>query len=187
MIVRNLDSEITLYQNNELLGAIDILEKINTKQTKENVWQIANKNNINNTDITIDSDVLYLISGDSFLNEKRKLSELLNEYALPFILDYLESLDVSVRSIKPWTICKNMQNYEFHSDKTKSAAPHKYCVLVFLNDEYEGGGLQFKDRVGNDLITFKAGDVLIYPSNEEYLHKALPITDGIQYVAITYF
>ena len=60
-------------------------------------------------------------------------------------------------------------------------------MLVFLNDGYEGGGLHFKDRIGNEAITFKSGDVLIYPSNEEYLHKALPITDGIQYVAITYF
>jgi hypothetical protein len=187
MNIKKLDSEITLYEKNTLSGAIEILEEINRKQSQDNIWQIASNNNINNTNIAVNSEILYLTAGDSFLNEKRKLSELLNEYSLPFILHYLSDLELSIKSIKPWTICKNIKNHEFHSDETKNKTKHQRCIIVFLNDEYAGGGLHFKDRIGNESITFNTGDVIIYPSNEEHIHKALPITEGTQYVAITYF
>lgn len=187
MNIKKLDSEIILYQNNTLPDVINLIEEINIKQSQDNVWQIASNYNTNNTNIVTNSEILYLNPGDSFLSEKREISELLNEYSLPFILNYLSDLELSIKSIKPWTICKNIKNYEFHSGETKNNIKHQYCVIIFLNDQYIGGGLHFKDRIGNELVTFNTGDVIIYPSNEEYLHRTFPITDGTQYVAITYF
>jgi predicted 2-oxoglutarate/Fe(II)-dependent dioxygenase YbiX len=56
-----------------------------------------------------------------------------------------------------------------------------------LNNDYTGGQIQFENRIGNDLISMSAGEILIYPSNENYKHKELPVTNGTKYTAIAYF
>jgi predicted 2-oxoglutarate/Fe(II)-dependent dioxygenase YbiX len=58
---------------------------------------------------------------------------------------------------------------------------------VVLNDNFSGGEFQFKDRVGNEKINLSFGDILIYPSNENYKYKELLVTSGIKYTAIAYF
>jgi hypothetical protein len=184
---KQLDNQIFLYYNNEMVNQLPLIFDLNNKISNENVWEISNSKNINNTDITNNKKIFYLYKMCSSLgNEKRKLKEYLNQFIFPFIMDFIESLLLNKSHIKTWTISQNLNDLNFYSDKSRDNTENTHTILVFLNEDYVGGEIQFKDRLGNELISFKTGDVLIYPSNEEYLHKAMPVTSGTQYVAITY-
>ena len=52
-------------------------------------------------------------------------------------------------------------------------------VLLYLNDDYEGGEITFK----NSNLTLKpeSGSVLFFPSNFLYIHEVAPVTKGPRY------
>jgi predicted 2-oxoglutarate/Fe(II)-dependent dioxygenase YbiX/peroxiredoxin len=59
-----------------------------------------------------------------------------------------------------------------------------YSVLLYLNDEYEGGELEF--------VSFKyrfkptRGMLVAFPADHRYLHAALPTTSGLRYVIVSW-
>lgn len=187
MNIEKLDSEIILYKDNILSNEIELIKKIENANSTENIWQISSDKNINNINITSQSQIFYLDNSSSFFYEKIRLRESLNNFILPIILNYLEQVQESTDYIKPWTIAKTLNNVNFHFDESRNKKRHRHVAIVFLNDDFSGGEIQFKDRIGNEPISFNSGDVLIYPSSNEYLHKVLPVLSGTQYVAITCF
>ena len=77
---KQLDNEIYIYLNNEIPDQLIVLSEIENKVCNENVWQISNNKNINNTSLTDDRKILYLYQMNSSLGkDKRKLKEFLNE------------------------------------------------------------------------------------------------------------
>jgi Rps23 Pro-64 3,4-dihydroxylase Tpa1-like proline 4-hydroxylase len=60
---------------------------------------------------------------------------------------------------------------EFNSDIT-------YTIVVYLNDDYEGGELFFVDPSIDIKIKPKAGSIVMFPSNMPYLHQSCEITKG---------
>jgi Rps23 Pro-64 3,4-dihydroxylase Tpa1-like proline 4-hydroxylase len=52
-------------------------------------------------------------------------------------------------------------------------------VLLYLNDDYEGGEIEFK----HSKVKFKpdAGSILFFPSNFLYVHEVYPVTKGPRY------
>lgn len=60
---------------------------------------------------------------------------------------------------------------EFNSDIT-------YTIVVYLNDNYEGGELYFVDPSIDIKIKPKAGSVVMFPSTMPYLHQSCEITKG---------
>jgi hypothetical protein len=199
MISKNLDDKIILYSSNTDINFLSCINDINEKKVEENIWQISSKNNSNETDITVDSKIFYLDNADKFLlnlnynflssvdEEKAKFRILLNKNALPCIIDYINKFELTVKTITNWTICKNITNENFHDDKNRKENIYNYTVVFALNNDYTGGQIQFENRIGNDLISMSAGEILIYPSNENYKHKELPVTNGTKYTAIAYF
>ena len=59
-----------------------------------------------------------------------------------------------------------------------------YSVLLYLNEEYEGGELEFN----NYKYKFKpkTGMLVGFPSGHQYLHAAHPTTSGIRYVIVSW-
>jgi predicted 2-oxoglutarate/Fe(II)-dependent dioxygenase YbiX len=57
-------------------------------------------------------------------------------------------------------------------------------VLLYLNDNYEGGKLSF-ESLGFS-IQPKAGMLIAFPSDHRYLHAAKPTTAGIRYVIVSW-
>lgn len=60
---------------------------------------------------------------------------------------------------------------EFNSDIT-------YTIVVYLNDDYEGGELYFVDPSIDIKIKPKAGSIVMFPSTMPYLHQSCEITKG---------
>jgi predicted 2-oxoglutarate/Fe(II)-dependent dioxygenase YbiX len=75
------------------------------------------------------------------------------------------------------------QEYKSHYDGGSDIGR---CIsaLVYLNDDYEGGELEFP----NFKIKIKpeAGMLVLFPSNFAYTHVAHPVTDGIKYALVTW-
>ncbi len=205
-----LDNDILLYKNNTMFDFLTILTDLENSDCTENMWQISSKKNINNTNLTDYSEVFTIQDTRVFLKSQRKIRDTsiyfdligkqskfhikklklessLNLFGFQFISDYLETAEKKVKTIKSWTICKNIKASEFIDDQSRNNTPHNYTIIICLNGEYSGGEIQFKDRVGNDLIKLNEGDVIIYPSGSEWPHKFYPVTAGDQYLAIAYF
>ena len=205
-----LDSDIFLYKNNSMFDFFTILTDLENSDCAENIWQISSQKNIDNTNLTDSSEIFTIKDTRIFLKsqikiqphspyfnlvdkqsslhiKKLKLEDSLNSFAFPFILDYLTIKEQKIKTIKQWTICKNIKASEFIHDQSRNDALHNNTIIICLNSEFSGGEIQFKDRVGNDLITLNEGDVIIYPSGSEWSHKFYPITTGSQYLAIAYF
>ena len=57
-------------------------------------------------------------------------------------------------------------------------------VLIYLNDDYEGGEIDFVNF--NAKIKPKAGSLMLFPSNYPYRHIAHPVTKGTKYAVVTW-
>jgi predicted 2-oxoglutarate/Fe(II)-dependent dioxygenase YbiX len=75
------------------------------------------------------------------------------------------------------------QEYKAHYDGSTASA-RSVSVIVYLNDDYEGGELEFV----NFGIKIKppAGSLFIFPSNYPYAHIAHPVTEGTKYALVTW-
>lgn len=78
--------------------------------------------------------------------------------------------------------------YGMHSDAEHlDAAARKWyrvvdrdiSILMYLNDGYEGGGLRFKHF--NYTYQPKAGDLVLFPSSNVYMHESIPVVSGSKY------
>lgn len=200
--ITTLDDKIVLYYENKETDYVSLIENLCNKTINRNVWELSSNKNNQDTDLTLNNKIFYLPNFDNLFNwwrksnnnifdnggkEKSKLRSLLNQNILPFIVDYIHRFELEITEIKKWSICENLNTNNFYSDVSRNEIQNNYTVIVFLNDNYTGGEVQFENRVGNDLIKIAKGGVLIYPSTEEYKHKHLPVTSGTKYVAVTYF
>lgn len=200
--ITTLDDKIVLYYENKETDYVSLIENLCNKTINRNVWELSSNKNNQDTDLTLNNKIFYLPNFDNLFNwwrksnnnifdnggkEKGKLRNLLNQNILPFIVEYIRRFELEITEIKKWSICEDLNTDNFYSDVSRNEIQNNYTVIVFLNDNYTGGEVQFENRVGNDLIKIAKGGVLIYPSTEEYKHKHLPVTSGTKYVAVTYF
>lgn len=74
------------------------------------------------------------------------------------------------------------QHFQEHTDHGYSYNA-TVSLVGYLNDNYLGGEIFFSKQE----ITIKpdAGDLLIFPSNFMYPHRAMPVEDGIKYSLVT--
>lgn len=56
-------------------------------------------------------------------------------------------------------------------------------LVAYINDDYDGGELYF--RLQNLNIKPEAGDLMIFPSNYMYPHRAMPVHSGTKYSIVT--
>ncbi len=66
--------------------------------------------------------------------------------------------------------------------------PRNLSVIVFLNDNYMGGELEFfkPDMSSSKIIKPKTGRTIIWPSNFMYPHKVIPVTSGTRYTLVSW-
>lgn len=59
-----------------------------------------------------------------------------------------------------------------------------FSVLIYLNDDYEGGSLRFGYL--NFEYQPRRGDLLLFPSNHLFSHESTPITKGTKYALVSW-
>jgi Rps23 Pro-64 3,4-dihydroxylase Tpa1-like proline 4-hydroxylase len=78
--------------------------------------------------------------------------------------------------------------YKMHSDHHVNM-PRTLSVIIFLNNDYEGGELNFHDPVTNEIYkTIKPfpGRCIMWPSNFMYPHSVSPVTKGTRYAIVSW-
>lgn len=204
MIKTVLDNFIVLYSKNTNKNFVELLQKIEIAPSTKNVWAISSLHNGEDTNHVVNQKIADLLNYEDLLSDilsvdllkinleqsikKNNLKFEMQNYIFPFLYDYIKEYELSVKKIKNFKICEQIKSSDFHNDLDKYAVQkHFYTILVALNDDYVGGEIQFKNRIGNEAIKLSAGDVLIYPANNSYEHRELEVTSGTKYTAIAYF
>ena len=74
----------------------------------------------------------------------------------------------------------------FFSDEGiwKKTLDRDISLLIYLNDEYEGGRLDFEHFEYS--LRPRAGMLVYFPSDVRYLHAARPVTDGMRYAIVSW-
>lgn len=76
------------------------------------------------------------------------------------------------------------EQLEVNSNKWVRVQDRDISVLLYLNEDYEGGAISF-DNLDFSLQP-KSGMLLAFPSDHRYLHTAHPTTKGTRYVIVSW-
>ncbi len=63
-------------------------------------------------------------------------------------------------------------------------ANRDYSLLIYLNEDYEGGQLEFKYL--NYRISPLQGLLVAFPSDWRYAHAALPVKGGVKHSIVSF-
>jgi len=121
-------------------------------------------------------------------NLKDEISDKIKDYLLPFSLNILEMYTFSHAGV---TCLSKNKAVPYHYDlevtynKKKLKVSH-FAVLVYLNENFEGGDLVFP--LQEIAIKPKRGTVVIFPTSYMYPHAVSPVFEGERYlVRMSYF
>lgn len=107
------------------------------------------------------------------------------------ILDWRLDVRDNDMSLSPIEILKhrtdNMEEYainvhtDWHEHRLDEPGPKQIMTYtIYLNDDYEGGEIDFIDEDGSEVITYKPkrGDITVFPSGRPYWHAARGVKSG---------
>lgn len=192
-----LDNNIILYRGIVSESLIEDIENLENMYSSYNVWEKSSLGNLKNNRHTDNNSVIYLPSGDvvitsdminiEILEKLFDIRNIIQDYAFESIIDYKNHFDLSIKKQRFWTLVSQKEETIYHHDNDNDGDKYLYSIIVFLNNNYSGGEFYFKDRIGNEPIITYPGDILIYPTSKEYLHKENQVTFGTKYYAVSYF
>jgi len=127
-----------------------------------------------------------LIFGEGSRKEKKSLNKLIDKQTFLCINDYLKTYNFSVQYREAWEMLSYSQSQKltWHSDHGEPH-PCQVSFVYYFNDDYVGGEVEFRDHIGTPYKP-AAGDLLIFPSSPDYIHRVLPIESNIKYCAISF-
>ena len=78
-------------------------------------------------------------------------------------------------------------HYDFHVDENQFSQ-RILSAIIFLNNDYEGGSLAFKNTFDDDELEIKPipGSFVIWPSNMLFPHSVQPVKKGIRYTVVAW-
>lgn len=81
-------------------------------------------------------------------------------------------------------IAKFEAGYGMH-EHFDAGKPNDIATLIYINDDYEGGEIYFPE-LGVE-IKPKAGDLIMFPDNPNFIHGVKPITSGVRFTTPRWF
>jgi predicted 2-oxoglutarate/Fe(II)-dependent dioxygenase YbiX len=115
-----------------------------------------------------------------------ELQDLLKKEVYPLVEKYANKMGISLSFGEGWQLVryKAGQFFAEHVDKTEEF-PRQISAVLYLNDDYEGGTITFTKL--NKTFKPKANSLFIFPSSEEFMHSADPVTSGEKYVIVGFW
>ena len=92
------------------------------------------------------------------------------------------NLDLNYISLNRYDSGKGMGH---HYDGQDGDSNLRYSFVVYLNDDYEGGEISFPNQ--NVTIKPKAGSLVMFPSQQPYIHESKPVLSGVKYMYTTHW
>lgn len=88
------------------------------------------------------------------------------------------NLNLDSVTIKAWNEGQAMGPHFDGQDGNKDLA---FSLVAYVNDDYEGGEISFPNH--NITVKPKAGSLIMFPSQEPYIHEVKPIVSGTRYMS----
>ena len=112
---------------------------------------------------------------------------------LNYISRYAQDLQLSdffIKGITDLQILKYEKGgfYNWHIDHAGEVIPRSISCIMFLNNDYRGGDLMFRDPQGKNEMSVipKPGRLVIWPSCFMYPHTVKPVEEGIRYTVVSW-
>lgn len=108
---------------------------------------------------------------------------------------YFKDLEIpgqegTIRAINDILILKYEEggHYIWHTDHAGGKISRTLSCILFLNNDYEGGDLMFRDpNLKNERsINILPGRLIVWPSNFMYPHTVKPVTKGTRYSIVAW-
>lgn len=103
------------------------------------------------------------------------------------IEDYAASWKIGINHYEPLSFAKYSyphNSFDYHIDDSPDV-PRTVSAVVYLNDDYIGGELNFSRLEGLN-IKPRTGDIIVFPSNYLYEHESKPVLEGTKYAVATF-
>jgi predicted 2-oxoglutarate/Fe(II)-dependent dioxygenase YbiX len=112
----------------------------------------------------------------------RRINNILKNAIVGSSENYAKIEGIDIGSLMPLSISKYSTGKSMgpHVDDYGNGEDPNISVVLYLNDDYEGGEIYFKEQ--GVKIKPKAGSIVIFPSVEPYYHESLPVISGIKYM-----
>lgn len=122
-----------------------------------------------------------------YQNKKIALNSKINKNLAPAIIDYIKEYNIRLKEKESWEILRyqESQKLTWHSDDGE-AHPCLISFVYYINDDYQGGEIEFKEKLGGIPYKPEANSLIIFPSSSDYIHRVLPITKGTKYAGISF-
>jgi len=97
--------------------------------------------------------------------------------------DYAKEHNIDLGYLTPISIAKYSTGKQMgsHVDSYEDGRSPVLSVVLYINDNYEGGDLYFKEQ--NVSIKPSAGSLIAFPSVAPYYHQSMVVTKGIKYMS----
>lgn len=118
-------------------------------------------------DTNIDETSKYIIS--TIKNAFQSCAEKYKDF---YNFEYPVNLD-SEFGIKKYYVGQGLGS---HADQYDGNMRLRYSMVLYLNDDYEGGELYFENH--NIMVKPEAGSLAIFPSSEPFLHASKDLISG---------
>lgn len=164
------ENAIEIILKNKLDFLSDATVKINDKQQVTNYRKTKWLN--------LDSDLFVNLQKTIFLIHEQHLTHLYNSQ-----IDNIEGPQFLRYDVGDYYNAHN-DSETFVDNKLKRVADRDISVLMYLNDDYEGGQIEFTQL--QLTIRPKAGMLLAFPSYWEFEHKVHPVTKGTRYSIVSW-
>jgi hypothetical protein len=100
--------------------------------------------------------------------------------------DYVAMYSIEKVEMGPYIFLKyeDSDKFDWHIDDGKMF-PRTVSVSAYLNDDYEGGELEFS-HFG---ISYKpsAGDIILFSASFPYMHRVTPTKNGTRYAVVNWY
>lgn len=96
---------------------------------------------------------------------------------------YANYYDINIGYLTPISIAKYSTGKQMgsHIDSYGDERSPVLSVVLYLNDNYEGGELYFKEQ--DIKIKPVAGSLIAFPSVAPYFHQSMEVTKGVKYMS----
>jgi hypothetical protein len=191
MIKQVLSDKLVIYKNaipnpEELIKEFEeTLVKFDYSWTKAVINDFEYNNDLRSC--TIFSLFVNESDDSEWAKAKVNLNQKINKFVSEAFLDYCKTYGYKVKSKEPWEICRyeETQKLVWHTDDGPTH-PCDVSFVIYFNDDYEGGDIQFKEHLDGYPYKPPAGSIIIFPSKSTHVHRVIPITKGVKYAAISF-
>jgi hypothetical protein len=126
------------------------------------------------------------LSEHSYSEPLQELYRSIDSWIQEKIDDYTSTYSVERIEKGPYIFIKYQYNdkFDWHVDDGKKY-PRTVSVSAYLNDDYEGGEIEF-NHFG---ISHKpsAGDIVVFSSSYPYMHRVKPVISGTRYAVVNWY